>query len=267
MDTATQLATTKTGKLVDLVLCCAASMAREGEFRTAENLLLAVPPEAATPRVFDLMARICAQQSRYMDAEAQWTQAIQRDPDNVEYQQCLRVAQKYRRRPIWVRSRWVVTMLLTVCAVVGITIWRLTNHERTNSVAKTAPSVRVSTANLGTATQWDVIRFRAPIFSVGTKFTDAGRNEIRHFAKQLNAESRVEIEGLADSQLVKRGSKYRDNEELGLARASAVALFLHRETGLPLNQITVVSRPKADPARRANLSLRTVVIQFRGGGT
>lgn len=251
---------------VDVVLCCAANFAREGRYDSAERLLTFVPAELATAGAFDLLARIYAQQGRCAEAEVQWAHAIQRDPHNEEYQRCLRAARQYRLRP-WLRFRWAVALLLIVCSAISITIWRLDHQKNGKNVVETAPSTSVRTSVPRTETQTDAIRFNTPIFSVGTRLTDAGKQEIRQFAKQLNPQSRIEIEGQTDSQAVKSGSRYRDNEELGLARANAVALFLHREARLPLNQITVVSRPKVDRPCRADPSLRTVVIRFRGKGT
>jgi type VI secretion system protein ImpK len=239
-------------------------MARSGEYQSAERLLLSLSP-TASPRVFDLMARIYAQQGRYADAELQWKQAIRQQPENETYQRGLRAAQRYHFGS-WLRFRWAVAMLVIACATLGIAIWRLHHHAISKNVIENVPPIPIGTPIPGIDKPPRTTRFKAPIFSVGTRFTDAGKNEIRHFAQQqLNRESRIEIEGQTDSQIVRSGSKYQDNEELGLARATAVALFLHREAAVPLNRIAVLSRPNTDSERPLDASQRTVVIRFRSG--
>jgi flagellar motor protein MotB len=113
------------------------------------------------------------------------------------------------------------------------------------------------------------LHFRGPLFSSGTRLTTDGRNEIRQIGNELRSASRVEILGLTDAKPLKASSKYRDNQELGLARAYAVAVLMHNEFGLPLTQMTLGSgKPLgATGGALAGRDRRTVVIRTWQGGS
>src|SRR5215469_280967 len=101
METQTKIAQQAIRPDIDLILYCAASLAREGQYEAAETLLLAVPSEFATAPILDLTARIYAQKGNYIDAEKRWTEALQLDPRNEAYQQCLKTSERQRLRRVW----------------------------------------------------------------------------------------------------------------------------------------------------------------------
>jgi tetratricopeptide (TPR) repeat protein len=68
-------------------LCFAAELARSGRYAGAEQLALEVARSGGTllPTALDLLARIYAQQGRYLEAESCWQKALSLSPGNLQY--------------------------------------------------------------------------------------------------------------------------------------------------------------------------------------
>ena len=261
METGVKPVTSIPGTSLHVVLCCATLFARDGLYDSAERLLAAIPAESATADVFDLLARIYAQQKRYPDAEAQWTHAIQLDPANRDYQRCVREAERRRLYPASFARKWILGILLILVALVAtLSLWEWTRAPAHVKVAPAQPLTETQVQRSASPTEF---RFSGPLFSSGTRFTRVGGNQIRKIGRQIRAASRIEIIGQTDSQQLKPRSKYRDNQELGLARASAVALLLHNEFGIPLTKMTVASGGPPDLGDRlaSGHERRTAVIR------
>ena len=267
MQTGTKLAPSAVRPYIEFVVYSAASLARQAEYQSAQELLLTVPDEVATAQVFDLRARIYVQQHKYGDAETQWRRAVERDPANGEYQECLRQAARRRLNPALSRPRSITAVILVLAALTGsLAVWQ---HRRTRTKLDTVSSQPATIAQQKQAAASPTeFRFSGPLFSSGTRFSRAGTKQIRQIGDQLHAASRIEILGQTDSKQLKAGSKYRDNQELGLARASAVALVLHKDLGIPLTKMTVASGNLPDERGRVASShdLRTAVIRIWDGG-
>jgi flagellar motor protein MotB len=251
---------------VDFLVYWAATLARQGECESAQELLMTVPDAMATDQVFDLRARIQAQQGEYSNAEAQWRRAIQLDPSNGKYQKCLYEAERGRLRLALFRLRSVMGIGLMLAAVLGsFSLWQgRRGRTQVNMASSQAPIVLPPQIN-GNPTEFS---FSGPLFSSGTKLTRSGRNHIRQIGNQLRAASRIEILGHTDSRQLKPNSKYRDNQELGLARAYAVALLLHKEFGISLTHMTLAPGKPPDEINRMAVSPdhRTAVIRVWNGG-
>jgi predicted Zn-dependent protease len=79
------------GQLVDsLILARAAALARKGELKTAETLLmpLASNPEATT-NILDLLAKVYAQQWKIAEAQSLWLRALNIEPSNKHFLRAL----------------------------------------------------------------------------------------------------------------------------------------------------------------------------------
>jgi flagellar motor protein MotB len=266
MNNRPELALSASLQCLEFVVCSAATLARQEQSELALELL-SVPNHAATAKVFDLRARIYAQQGRYKAAEAQWRLAIERDPSNSQYQECLREAERPSFRSALFRLRPLIGGFLLLVAVVAgsIAIWRETRTQ-SRAISVSSEAYVVSADTKATSIE---IRFPFPLFSSGIKLTPEGRNELRQIANDLRSVSRIEIFGLTDAKPLKANSKYRDNEQLGMSRAYAVAVLMHKELGLPLTQITLSSgKPssRVDPTV-GNSGQRTVIIRAWSGGS
>lgn len=277
MQTGTGIAPAVISVPIGLVHCCAASLARDGQREAAERLLLAIPAEAVTAPVLDLLARIYAQRGKYAEAEGQWTQAVQLDPNNEKYQRCLRAAERRRSDKIWLRNRWVVAVaaLMFVFGVITIAIRYLPRSGRGvrmsgAKVEALSPSQPAVVEGNSPRTDASIeIRFPRALFSHGTSFTGPGKRELREFAMRLRSfrpEARVEIQGHTDAQALKPSETFRSNEELAIARALAVAIFLHRQAGLPLTRVSLSAAPAhGGKSSVRDLSQRTVAIRIVAG--
>ena len=85
--------------LAQLALSKAAELARRGNFQEAEELIAGLGSGKEQPAALDLLARIRAQQGRWLEAEAFWKQALQQDPTNPAYLEGLQYIQRSRRGP------------------------------------------------------------------------------------------------------------------------------------------------------------------------
>ncbi|MET7751981.1 hypothetical protein [Micromonospora sp. NPDC005367] len=124
----------------DLAVSRAAAAARRGELDAAAEVLTAL--ESDDPAVFDLLARIRAQQGRWRDADEYWARVQAGDPDHVGAAEGRRVlagvlAGKRPPRPVAQPARVaVVGGVLAVAAVAGGAV----------AVAEDGPPRPVSTA-------------------------------------------------------------------------------------------------------------------------
>ena len=80
-------ASTRDSQLAEsLILVQAALLAREGKREQSEALLLPLVnnPKPSTTAL-DLLAKICAQQGKYVEARGLWIHALQREPSNTHF--------------------------------------------------------------------------------------------------------------------------------------------------------------------------------------
>jgi tetratricopeptide (TPR) repeat protein len=67
----------------------AADLARSGRYLEAQGLLSTNGHHSDAPRDLDLLARIAVHQGRISDARRLWEAALQKDPQNPDYNECL----------------------------------------------------------------------------------------------------------------------------------------------------------------------------------
>ncbi len=68
----------------------AAELARTGNYLEAQALLAPNGHIPQSPRELDLLARIAAHEDRVSEARRLWEAALQHEPDNPDYHECLR---------------------------------------------------------------------------------------------------------------------------------------------------------------------------------
>lgn len=125
----------------------AAQLARHGRFLDAEMLICAQlrQPSGIEPRLWDLLARIYAQQGRALDAESCWQAAIKLSPGTTQYQDALKTLQRLSRPRAWVSPSRILfeALLLIFCTYLGILLYSvvhqrpLSNGALTGAAAKT----------------------------------------------------------------------------------------------------------------------------------
>src|SRR5665213_309961 len=83
----------------------AAELALSGNYGSAESVLKDLAQRHDAPcEALDLLAKICAQQGRLLEAAGFWRRALDKDPGNAAYQSALARLNKLQSRPIWVQA-------------------------------------------------------------------------------------------------------------------------------------------------------------------
>lgn len=133
-----------------------------------------------------------------------------------------------------------------------------------------APRWLIPGARIETINNVDIISFEDGIFGVGTQLMPAARRALLTFARQLAPYGNrlsITVIGCTDNTPMNPGSRYKDNADLGLARAREVAHVLGSAAGLPDDVFHIMSYgerwapfPNDTPQNRARN--RTVVLRI-----
>ena len=87
--------------LESVILARAAFLARKGELKQAENVLLPlVNKSKARIHAVDLLAKVYAQQGKIEEARALWLRALQEEPSNTHFLRALLQLCKSSRRRV-----------------------------------------------------------------------------------------------------------------------------------------------------------------------
>ena len=282
--------------LARLALAQAARLARRGQYRPAEALLVEAALAAPGPRadILDLRARMHAQQGRRSEAEALWREALSLDPGNADIQAALATLARPsggRARLVGVaaRSLGVVAVLLLAWTVLAQRR-ELVRIGTEPSAPAAAPveaqgaaddavtvldSVAAALAPLG---ELDIVRgdrdlevrFREGLFTEGDALRVGAHARIASIARSLAPlQSRlgVLVVGHTDPIPLRAGSAYPSNLALGLARATRVAGIFLDSGALPAERVTAQSLGDASPPYPADTPEqgernRTVTLRF-----
>lgn len=288
------------GWLIRVATVKASDLARAGRYAEAEALLRdGGGSERLSLEVLDLLARIRAQQGRLDDAESCWTRALGDDPSNDSCLAGLERIRRMRKRPAWLpRSLTIAAgmVLLAVAVIAGIyavqyalvdsrgsapaEAGRATPRGTSITTSSRAGDGYVLTIDLpGSTVKRDggdlVITFGSGLFPNGTRIGNDGKKAMGHLGRQLAPHSgrvSVVVTGHADNVPVRRGSPYRDNSSLGLARAVVAIEHLRKAGDLPSAMFSArdlgdLSTPYPNDTAANRLRNRTVVIRISSGGT
>lgn len=220
----------------------AAALARAGHYEDAAELLPADASRSASE--LDLLARIRIQQGRLAEAEALWTRARQLAPDDERIARALRRLHARSHGRVMIRAIFTVAVVVVAFAL-GMTL-------RTSPAAspplqkpeppRSEPGISLTVPGLRTHRNGSVLtaEFERPPFTDGADLTPEAKASLALAADQLRriADVHVVACGQADRVPVSRGSRYRDNEDLALARASAAVRHLVA-SGLPASLCSI----------------------------
>jgi flagellar motor protein MotB len=277
------LAATRFAQAVDL--------ARAGHYSAAENLLGSMPQDDSTsPMRLDLMARMRAQQGRLREADALWGQAALLVPDREAFRAGPSRIARLQARPASVARVLIGLAVLMTLALVTALMWRMTRQldslrstvialsDRPYTGAPGSPSsasdleAQLTLPGISFRRQQNalVVRFDAGLFVRGTVLSASAARLLTELGQRLEASAgrrSVEIIGSTDDVPVPAHGRYRDNSELGLARAVAVVEHLREATRLPERTLLVraggeanAPYPNDSPANRARN--RTVTMRI-----
>jgi type VI secretion system protein ImpK len=242
-----------------LLLDYASVLARDGSYREAEELLLSVAPEHLSARILDLLARIYAQQGRFPEAYAQWKRALEAEPHAQSYRDGVEALKRRRKYSLSaVAAACGVAASLLICLIV--LLLPAVRHdgrsvsgqptEGASPVKQPAPlpvrSIRLAGANVTESADGTRISFSDGLFSRGTLLTGRAKHLLRNLGEQVReCDCRIWIEGHTDGRPLVPRSPYRNNGDLGLARARAVAGLL-QSAGVSFDRFVLSARPPAE---------------------
>ncbi len=235
----------------------AAELARAGKYLEAECLLQHLIQEGnELPAVFDLLARIRAQQGRLLEAQSYWADAIQLSSAKDFYRTALKRVERLQARPPWIgRIRPLFLSLgLLISFIIILTATLLNLRELKAPTLKTInqnsprqiadvpgispPQVKINIPGVLVNNSEDqvVLTFETGLFLRQTELKPDAKETLNLLANQLrpyNGNIQVNIEGHTDDHPISNGMVYRDNISLGLQRAVTVIEYLRLKGQLP----------------------------------
>ncbi len=279
------------------LLARATDLARSGDYTEAEQLLVEVTASGQeNPIVFDLQARIRAQQGQYREAEQFWKEAARLDPDNTEYRTGLASVRAIQERP-YLAIPWlpigIGIVTVSVLGFVGASLLSMYESVRdpgvTVATTQAAPSpsqplptpvrpvpkplqLALTVPGVALSTEDDavLVRFEAGLFDPRTYLLPAARRTLAQVAQQLKAQEdrlRIEVVGHTNGLPLSRHSPFADNVDLGFQRAVVVTQALRTAAGPQAHEFVISSRGEADPPfqvdpQDSRLRNRTVTLHI-----
>lgn len=267
----------------------AAELARAGKYLEAECLLEHLIQEGnELPAIFDLMARIRAQQGRLLEAQSYWADAIQLSNSKDIYRAAIKRIEHLQTRPLWIgKIRQLIlglVILLCLILITGVTIplvrkIRIPDHPEIGSIKETAvtpvktpPQININIQGVMVKSKDDYleITFNNGLFSRKTELNQEAKAILDLLAEELRpyeGKIQVNVEGHTDNLPILNGWIFRDNVSLGMQRAVTVIEYLRLKGQLPAKMFKASSvgelhslYPNDTPDNR--MRNRTVVIRI-----
>lgn len=268
----------------------AAELARAGKYLEAECLLDHLIREGnELPEIFDLLARIRAQQGRLLEAQSYWADAIQLSNAKEFYRPALKRIEHLQTGPPWIgRVRPVLislTMILTLSLIIGTALPLLAKirkpiltqaHSPITATkmtpVKTPPQITIKIPGTRVNINADNIEltFENGLFSLKTNLNPEAKAMLDLLAEQLQpykGKIQVNVEGHTDNLPILTGWVFRDNVSLGMQRAVTVIDYLRLKGQLPAKMFKASSvgelhPPYPNDTPDNQMRNRTVVIRI-----
>jgi flagellar motor protein MotB len=282
--------------LSQAILPKVAELARAGKYQEAEGLLQHLLQEgAAIPALFELLAKILAQQGRLMEAQTYWVEALNCDRANEYYRAALKCVEHLQSHPAWTRKigGWLLRLGL-VCGVILLiwaarpyfhsikiphlnplqTVKKIVPQHQTVIPSAKPPKVAVNIPGVLTHEQANqvIITFESGLFLHGAELLPEAKIMLYQLAEQLQScqgQIRVQVEGHTDNVPIFNKFLYQDNVSLGLHRAVAVVEYLRLQGQFPAEMFTACALGELqalypNDTKPNQLRNRTVVIRITG---
>ncbi len=269
----------------------AAELARAGKYLEAECLLLHLVQEGyESPVIYDLLARIRAQQGRLLEAQSYWADAIRLSPTKGCYRAALKRIEHLQTAPAWVlRLRPLLVGLSLLTGLILVFTTAVFNFGKLKLPAantatmvdpqpvvtapvKPPPHIRINIpgVNLDYRDDQIVISFESGLFSRQTELRPEAKAMLDLLAEQLQpykGKILANIEGHTDNLPILNNWIYRDNVALGLQRAVTVIEYLRLKGDFPAEMFKASSTGELNAlypndTLHNQLRNRTVVIRI-----
>ncbi len=235
----------------------AAELARSGKYLEAECLLQHLIQEGSElPSVFDLLARIRAQQGRLLEAQSYWADAIRLSSAKEFYRTALKRIERLQTGPPWLgRIRPLsigLGLLISFSLIIAVIlpffgklkasastiVSRNASTTTLISPAKSPPQVdiRIPGVRINTKDDQVILIFETGLFLHQAELRPEIKATLDLLANQLQpyiGKIQANIEGHTDDLPISNGWIYRDNVSLGLQRAVTVIDYLRLKGQLP----------------------------------
>lgn len=273
------------------ILPKAAELARAGKYIEADGLLQHLIQEGnALPEVYDLLARIRAQQGRLLEAQSYWADAIQLSSAKEFYRAALKRIELLQTRPAWFgRIRPLLLglgLLMSIIMMITVSLPYLgepkaqdiktVNHDspRLTAVAPASkpPQVIINIPGVLVNPKDDhiALAFETGLFLHHTELRPEAKITLDLMSNQLRpyiGKIQVNIEGHTDDLPISKGWIYRDNVSLGLQRAVTVIEYLRLKGQLPAKMFKASSVGELqslypNDTLRNQMRNRTVVVRI-----
>lgn len=274
------------------ILPKAAELARTGKYLEAEGLLQHLIQEGSgQPEVYDLLARIRAQQGRLLEAQSYWADAIQLSSAKEFYRAALKRIEHLQICPAWAgRIRPLLLGLGLLMSIVILIIVislphlgepkaptiKTAKHNWTQRIiaepAAKTPQVEINIPGIVDTIKGHqvVLSFERGLFLNHTELQPNAKAILDLLADQLRpyiGKIQVNVEGHTDDLPISNGWIYRDNVSLGLQRSVTVIEYLRLKGQLPAKMFRASSTgdlqslyPNDTPHNQ--MRNRTVVIRI-----
>jgi flagellar motor protein MotB len=270
--------------LQQIAISRAAEIAHIGRYAQAETMLSEVGGESGSSTAsLDLCARINAQQGKLVEAGKLWAQALEMEPDNKAYRGALDRITKLQKRPHWFifAPRLLTLVAFILCLIVGGFAIRKYINSLRDSVKSEAnrlgETFTQTTLQESTATKAHLkinlpgvvaknlsgettITFNEGIFLRNAQIKPDAKVLLTNLGQQLEQDMgnvSIRIIGHTDNEPMPSGKQYKDNTDLGLARATTVFQHLRETTRLPVATLSVSSVGETNPPYPSDAANRT----------
>jgi outer membrane protein OmpA-like peptidoglycan-associated protein len=268
-------------ELCKLVALSATELARSGRHNEAEAIIEAIPSEQRPAPLCDLLGRIYAQQGKFVEAETAWNRALELDPTNEHYQRASAAAKRGRTHSGFGIALASVLPIFLI-SLITLLIWghhpwnlekqkeeaKLSTPNKPSRLTQVAPQppiiANIAETAVSSKGQTTIVAFKRGLFSRGVRLTPLGKQQLMQLSQDLASQQRIfqiDVEGHTDDRPLLVRAEYRDNAELGLARARMVANYLHEIGGIPVQWFRLTTAGNEQQSDGRDLpSDRTVVI-------
>lgn len=277
----------------ELALARAAQLARAGRYEQAQQILFDICDEQqATAGHLDLLARIHAQQGKLLAADVCWARAREIHGYNDAYEAGRRRITTIQARAAspWhsFRPTRLAVVVVSLTALIVVLLWPVRSVDRLaaqiNELEQRLPAESAQADRVLPLVQADlsipgilpqvrpnslIVNFSTGLFRAGAVLTPEGERVLSDVARRLAPHAgrvSISVVGHTDDVPLTGAGRYRDNIDLGLARALSAAKQLSASSGIPLDNFALSSTgsdgaPFSNDTSEGRVKNRTVTLK------
>lgn len=291
--------------LFDHYYSLATEAAFKGDYSLASNYISdLILKNGEIPILLDLQAKINFQQGQLKQAEFLWEKCIKAEPDNYKYLERLNRLHKLQKSKITPYIGLIkllgatIGILFLILMIIVLLKFFIENNSKLNILQNQQSEIlkridknslandillkettlseivnkleKVDGINIKQISKVLVISFNAGLFSKGTKLKVDQESAIMELTKILEKHSSgilIVILGCSDNIPITVSSIYKNNHELGLARANLIYNIFYQSNQFPPENLFVgsigdINTPYPNDSWENRMKNRTVLINI-----